>query len=62
VADRRDIERRAAEWVAVANRKETWEPERGYVVRYEDPEIDEERARKEAAAASELAKRFLTDS
>jgi hypothetical protein len=45
----------------VANRKETWEPERGYVVRYEDPEIDEERARKEAAAASELAKRFLTD-
>ncbi len=38
-----------------------WEPERGYVARYEDRKIDEERARQEAAAASELAKQFLSD-
>jgi hypothetical protein len=34
---------------------------RGYVARYEMSEIDAERARKEAVAASELAKQFLSD-
>jgi hypothetical protein len=61
VADRTDVEKRAAVWAAAHRRKEMWEPERGYVTRYEDRKIDEERARQEAAAASELAKQFLSD-
>ena len=61
VAERTDVEKRAAVWAAAHHRKELWEPERGYVARYEDPKIDEERARREAAAASELAKQFLSD-
>ena len=35
-------------------------PVRAYVARYKDAAIDSERARQEAAAASELAKRFLS--
>ena len=61
MADRRDVERRTAEWLAVANRKETVQPERGYVARYEDPAIDAERARQEADAAGELARAFLSN-
>jgi hypothetical protein len=45
----------------MASRKETRESVRGYVARYGDAAIDSERARQEAAAASELAKRFLSD-
>jgi hypothetical protein len=48
-------------WAAANRRKERWEPERGYVARYEDPKIDEERARREGWWASELAKQFLSN-
>jgi len=61
VAERTDVEKRAAVWAAANRRKERWEPERGYVARYEDPKIDEERARREAVVASELAKQFLSN-
>ena len=57
----RKTEQLIAEWVALANRKDSFEPARGYVARYEIPEIDTERARREATAASELAERYLQD-
>ena len=58
--DRSSVEKLAAAWVAVASRKESWDPVRGYVARYGDAAIDSERARQEAAAASELTQRFLS--
>jgi len=54
------MEKLIAQWVA-ANRKDLLKPVRGYVTRHETSEIDTERARREAAAASELAKRYLSD-
>ena len=54
------MERLIAEWVA-ANRNDLLKPVRGYVARYETSDIDTERARREAAAASDLAKRYLSD-
>ena len=57
----RKTEKLIAEWVALANRRRSFEPVRGYVARYEISEIDTERARREAVAASELAKRYLSD-
>jgi len=60
LGDRSSVEKLAAAWVAAASRKETWDPVRGYVTRYGDAAIDSERARHEAAAASELAQRFLS--
>jgi hypothetical protein len=54
-------EKLIAEWMALANRKDSFEPARGYAARYEMSEIDTERARREAAAASELAKQFLSE-
>ena len=44
----------------MTHRKETRDTVRGYVARYEDAAIDSERAHPEAAAASELAQRFLS--
>lgn len=60
LGDRSSVENLTAAWVAMASRKETRDPVRGYVARYEDAAIDSERARQEAAAASQLAKRFLS--
>ena len=60
MGDRSSVEKLAAAWVAIASRKETRDPVRGYVARYEDAAIDSERARQEAAAASELAQRVLS--
>ena len=57
----RKTEKLIAEWVAVNRVKDWYEPVRGYVARYEASEIDTERVRREAVAASELAERFLSD-
>ena len=54
------MEKLIAQWVA-ANRKDLRKPVRGYVTRYETSGIDTECVRREAAAASELAKRYLSD-
>jgi len=54
-------EKLIAEWVALANRKDSPELVRGYATRYQLPEIDTERARREAAAAGELAERFMSE-
>ena len=57
----KNAEKRIAEWVNLSKQKNKPEPMRGYFVRYEHPEIDSERARKEAAEAAELANRYLSD-
>ena len=54
-------EKLIAEWVAVNRRGDWFEPVRGYVARHEMSEIDTERVRREAVAASELAERFLSE-
>jgi len=48
-----------AERVSVSNRKHPYEPVRGYSLRYQQPDFDSERARKEAEAAAELADQYL---
>jgi hypothetical protein len=57
----RKTEKRIAEWIAIANRKEVYEPVRGYSTRYDRTEIDRERAGKEAAEATAMARQFLME-
>lgn len=58
---KKKVNKLIADWVVLSNRKDPYEPIRGYSVRYQQPEIDPERARKEAAEAAELASRYLSD-
>jgi hypothetical protein len=55
---KKNSNKRTTEWVNLLSHKDLYEPIRGYSVRYQQPEIDRERARQEAA---ELAEAYLVD-
>jgi hypothetical protein len=58
---KKNSNKRTTEWVNLLSHKDLYEPIRGYSVRYQQPEIDRERARQEAAEAAESAEAYLVD-
>ena len=57
----RKTQKLIAQWIALSKRKDVKEPVRGYSTRYERTDMDHKRAAKEAAEATELARRFLKE-